>query len=304
MCNDKLIGARYYLEGFGRKFVARDDYLSPRDGDGHGSHTASTAAGNKVTDVAIDGVQFEDGIASGMAPGAKVAAYKVCWEGAKEIPAGCFNSDSVAAINDAVLDGVDVLNYSIGGTSESERLDRGRPGISGCIERRRLRRQLGREQRSRCQHARPPGAMGDHGRRLHRAALLPSRRARQRHALRRRLDHASAGDAHAARHLGEREARRRHGRRRCALRARHARSGARNRQDRAMRPRRRRPHRQELRGAARRRRRDGDDQHLTQLTERRLPPDPVRARRRDRSRRDPQVPRDRGCAAPPPRSCR
>ncbi len=124
MCNDKLIGARYYLEGFGRKFVARDDYLSPRDGDGHGSHTASTAAGNKVTDVAIDGVQFEDGIASGMAPGAKVAAYKVCWEGAKEIPAGCFNSDSVAAINDAVLDGVDVLNYSIGGTSESSALTR------------------------------------------------------------------------------------------------------------------------------------------------------------------------------------
>jgi Subtilase family len=47
--------------------------------------------------------------------------YKVCWEG--RIPAGCFNSDSVAAINDAVADGVDVLNYSIGGTSESSPLD-------------------------------------------------------------------------------------------------------------------------------------------------------------------------------------
>ena len=122
-CNDKLIGARYYDAGFGRKYIASDDYLSPRDGDGHGTHTASTAAGNRVSGIAIDGVQFEDGIASGMAPGAKVAAYKVCWEGKPGIPPGCFNSDSVAAINDAVSDGVDVLNYSIGGSSESDVLD-------------------------------------------------------------------------------------------------------------------------------------------------------------------------------------
>ena len=122
-CNDKLIGARFYYAGFGRNFIATDDFLSPRDGDGHGSHTASTAAGNRVSGVAIDGVQFEDGIATGMAPGAKVAAYKVCWEGKPGIPPGCFNSDSVAAINDAVRDGVDVLNYSIGGSSESDVLD-------------------------------------------------------------------------------------------------------------------------------------------------------------------------------------
>ena len=122
-CNDKLIGARYYVSGFGRNYIATDDYLSPRDGDGHGSHTASTAAGNRVADIAIDGVPFEDGVASGMAPGAKVAAYKVCWEGKPGIPPGCFTSDSVAAINDAVRDGVDVINYSIGGSSESDALD-------------------------------------------------------------------------------------------------------------------------------------------------------------------------------------
>ena len=122
-CNDKLIGGRYYVAGFGTQNVATDDYLSPRDGDGHGSHTASTAAGNLVSDVAIDGVRFEDGTAAGMAPGAKVAAYKVCWEGKPGVDPGCFNSDSVAAINDAVADGVDVLNYSIGGSSESDVLD-------------------------------------------------------------------------------------------------------------------------------------------------------------------------------------
>ena len=58
-----------------------------------------------------------------MAPGADVAAYKVCWEAKPGASAGCFNSDSVAAIDDAVADGVDVLNYSVGGTSESGPLD-------------------------------------------------------------------------------------------------------------------------------------------------------------------------------------
>ena len=120
-CNDKLIGGRFYLDGFGRNNVANDDYLSPRDGAGHGSHTSSTAAGNNGTQVTIDGDPI--GTGSGMAPGAKLAMYKVCWEGRKDIQPGCFNSDSVAAINDAVLDGVDVLNYSIGGSSESDVLD-------------------------------------------------------------------------------------------------------------------------------------------------------------------------------------
>jgi subtilisin family serine protease len=121
MCNDKLVGARYYVSGFGKHNIAKYDYLSPRDGEGHGSHTSSTAAGNYGVDVTIDGNDL--GQASGMAPGAKVAMYKVCWDGKAPIPDGCFDSDSVAAINDAVADGVDVLNYSIGGTTESSDLD-------------------------------------------------------------------------------------------------------------------------------------------------------------------------------------
>jgi len=120
-CNDKLIGARYYVAGFNKHNIAKADYLSPRDGSGHGSHTASTAAGNHGVQVVIDGVDL--GNASGMAPGAKVAMYKVCWEGRPGVQPGCFNSDSVAAINQAVLDGVDVLNYSIGGGSESDVFD-------------------------------------------------------------------------------------------------------------------------------------------------------------------------------------
>jgi hypothetical protein len=121
LCNNKLVGAKYYVEGFGKQNIAKKEFLSARDGSGHGSHTASTAAGNAGVAVSIDGKSI--GTASGMAPAASIAAYKVCWEGKPGIAAGCFNSDSVAAINDAVLDGVDVINYSIGGSSESSVLD-------------------------------------------------------------------------------------------------------------------------------------------------------------------------------------
>lgn len=120
-CNDKLIGARFYTAGFGKRNIAKEEYLSPRDGDGHGSHTASTAAGNVVSGVQIDGHAM--GTAAGMAPGARVAAYKVCWTAKPGASGGCFNGDSIAAIDDAVADGVDVLNYSIGGSSESGPLD-------------------------------------------------------------------------------------------------------------------------------------------------------------------------------------
>jgi hypothetical protein len=78
-CNDKLVGARYYYDAFGKKFIAKSDYLSPRDGDGHGTHTSSTAAGNANVAASIDGRAL--GNTSGMAPGAKVAMYKVCWSG-------------------------------------------------------------------------------------------------------------------------------------------------------------------------------------------------------------------------------
>jgi subtilisin family serine protease len=122
-CDDKLIGARYYLAGFGKRDVDPSDFFSPRDADGHGSHTASTAAGNAVDDVKVDGTEFGD--ISGMAPAAKVAAYKVCWTGhlKRGIPDGCSNSDSAAAVDQAVIDGVDVINYSIGGTSEPGTFD-------------------------------------------------------------------------------------------------------------------------------------------------------------------------------------
>ncbi|ALO99041.1 serine protease [Streptomyces hygroscopicus subsp. limoneus] len=113
-CNTKLVGARY----FGDAYLAetppeqRDDYVSPRDGEGHGTHTASTAAGNADVRVTVEGKDF--GKISGVAPGAAVAVYKALWK-----DKGGADSDIVAAINQAVADGVDVINYSAGALLET-----------------------------------------------------------------------------------------------------------------------------------------------------------------------------------------
>jgi hypothetical protein len=116
-CNQKLIGARYYNSGYGGNAATKVqfpyEFLSPRDFDGHGTHTATTAGGN--AGVKPSGPASVFGALSGMAPRARIAAYKVCW--GNGIEGGCFSSDSVAAIDQAVADGVDVINFSISGTS-------------------------------------------------------------------------------------------------------------------------------------------------------------------------------------------
>jgi subtilisin family serine protease len=117
-CNDKLIGARFFVSGFGATHVADDSFLSPRDDDGHGTHTASTAAGNFGVDPEIDGNDLGVDRISGIAPRARIAAYKICWVGG-DVADGCSNADSVAAIEAAVSDGVDVINYSVGGTTSN-----------------------------------------------------------------------------------------------------------------------------------------------------------------------------------------
>jgi subtilisin family serine protease len=119
-CNNKLIGARFYNAGFGGdaevKALFPYEYLSARDADGHGTHTSSTAGGN--ADVPVTGPAAAFGKVSGIAPRARLAMYKVCW-GRGEPEAGCATSDSVAAIDQAVEDGVDVINYSISGTTNN-----------------------------------------------------------------------------------------------------------------------------------------------------------------------------------------
>jgi subtilisin family serine protease len=110
-CNNKLLGARYYHDSV----IPRDaEFLSPRDFNGHGSHTASTSAGNNNVAATINGGSV--GNISGMAPQARLAAYKVLWDTGVNGQASGGTADIVAAIDDAVADGVDVINYSISGS--------------------------------------------------------------------------------------------------------------------------------------------------------------------------------------------
>ncbi|KGN49345.1 subtilisin-like protease SBT5.6 isoform X2 [Cucumis sativus] len=118
-CNRKIIGARYYLKGYEHHFGRLNktaDYRSPCDKDGHGSHTASIAGGRRVYNVsAFGGVAW--GTASGGAPWARLAIYKVCWAIPNQMKAlgnVCFDTDMLAAMDDAIADGVDVLSLSIG----------------------------------------------------------------------------------------------------------------------------------------------------------------------------------------------
>jgi subtilisin family serine protease len=111
-CNNKLIGARYFVDGaMATGPIDEGEIFSPRDADGHGTHTATTAAGNKVKS-SIFGTLL--GNVEGMAPRARIAAYKACWVRPGETKASCNTSDLAFAIDAAVADGVDIINYSVG----------------------------------------------------------------------------------------------------------------------------------------------------------------------------------------------
>jgi subtilisin family serine protease len=123
LCNTKLISAKYFGDGW-LSLVPPDqraDYVSPRDGEGHGTHTATTAAGRAGVDVAVGGVNF--GTVTGVAPAAKIAVYKALWSGKDGQNSGGLTSDILSAIDQAVADGVDVINYSVGSIFESEHTD-------------------------------------------------------------------------------------------------------------------------------------------------------------------------------------
>ena len=184
LCNTKLISAKFFGDAWlgATPPDARADYASPRDGGGHGTHTATTAAGRPGVDVSESGINF--GTISGVAPAAKIAVYKALWTGKDGVGSGGYTSDILAAIDQAVADGVDVINYSVGSIFESSHVDpvqlaflsaasagifvSSAGGNSGAASRTR-------------QHL----AMGDHSRREHRCAVRRDCCPRQRREVRR-----------------------------------------------------------------------------------------------------------------------
>ncbi|XP_057962181.1 subtilisin-like protease SBT5.3 [Malania oleifera] len=112
-CNRKLIGARYFSKGFEAALGRlNSSNFSPRDTEGHGSHTLSIAGGRFVYPASLFGSGY--GTAKGGAPLARLATYKVCWF------AGCFDADILAAFDVAIYDRVDILSLSLGSIGSND----------------------------------------------------------------------------------------------------------------------------------------------------------------------------------------
>jgi Subtilase family/Fibronectin type-III domain/Peptidase inhibitor I9/PA domain len=118
-CNNKLIGARHFNAAWGGDAALEAqrpwEFQSARDYNGHGTHTTSTAGGNFGVPTTGTASIVGDS-ANGIAPRARVAAYKALWSTQDASTASGFTADLTAAIDQAVEDGVDVINYSVSGT--------------------------------------------------------------------------------------------------------------------------------------------------------------------------------------------
>ncbi|GEP36509.1 hypothetical protein NPS01_01720 [Nocardioides psychrotolerans] len=121
VCNGKVLGARWYVEGFGADDLRVTTRLSAHDDDGHGTQMASIAAGNAGVDVRVHDQHL--GGFSGVAPRARLAVYKACWSAPEPGDDGCATADLVTAVDDATRDGVDVLNLSVGGPARIDTVD-------------------------------------------------------------------------------------------------------------------------------------------------------------------------------------
>ncbi|KAJ9159553.1 hypothetical protein P3X46_025056 [Hevea brasiliensis] len=114
-CNKKLIGARKFSQGMKQyrlNVSNTDDYDSPRDYMGHGTHTSSTAAGSRVQNADYFG--YAEGTATGIAPSARIAMYKVLFYSEDSDAYDAAATDVLAGMDQAIEDGVDIMSLSLG----------------------------------------------------------------------------------------------------------------------------------------------------------------------------------------------
>jgi hypothetical protein len=128
-CTRKIVGARWYVDGFGADRIRSSESLSALDVLGHGTQVSSVAAGNAGVSVRVDG--RDAGRFGGVAPQARIAAYKACWGAPDPSGDGCSTADVVSAVDAAVADGVDVLNLALAG---GERIDTLQVALLGAAE--------------------------------------------------------------------------------------------------------------------------------------------------------------------------
>ncbi|CAE6131367.1 unnamed protein product [Arabidopsis arenosa] len=116
-CNKKLIGAKYFINGFlaeneSFNFTESLDFISPRGYNGHGTHVATIAGGSYVPNTSYKGLA--GGTVRGGAPRARIAVYKTCWYLDDLDITSCSSADILKAMDEAIHDGVDVLSLSLG----------------------------------------------------------------------------------------------------------------------------------------------------------------------------------------------
>ncbi len=121
-CNRKIVGAAWFVAGFGPERIRASESLSPLDVLGHGTQVSSVAAGNAGVSVRVE--NRDAGQFGGVAPQARIAAYKACWGAPDPRDDGCSTADVVTAVDRAVADRVDVLNLAIAGGAGVDTLQR------------------------------------------------------------------------------------------------------------------------------------------------------------------------------------
>lgn len=118
-CGRKVVGAAWFVDGFGSDRVRSSEHLSPRDASGHGTQVAGLAVGNADVSVHLPGRPRGSRSFSGIAPQARLAVYKACWTAPDPADDGCSTADLVTAVDRASADGVDVLSLAVAGPHEA-----------------------------------------------------------------------------------------------------------------------------------------------------------------------------------------